>query len=158
MDFRKYKFVIAGIIIGSIGGYFYYQFAGCTNGSCQLMSNPVTSTLYGSFFGGWLFSFFNKKNSNNKMNISQLIKDKKGIIVDVRTPQEFKSAHAAGSINIPLQDLPAKVNEIKSMKAPIILCCASGNRSGQAGNFLSKQGIECYNAGSWVEVNYSISQ
>jgi len=158
MALARYKYILLGIIIGAIGGYLYYYFADCTNGSCQIMSNPLTSTLYGGFFGGWLFSFFNKNNSKNKMNIVQLIKDKKGTIVDVRTPQEFRSAHAAGSINIPLQELPTKVDEIKSMKGPIILCCASGNRSGQAGNFLSKQGIECYNAGSWVEVNYTISQ
>jgi len=37
------------------------------------------------------------------MNIEQIIKAKKGTIVDVRTVQEFNSGHAEGSINIPLQ-------------------------------------------------------
>jgi rhodanese-related sulfurtransferase len=39
------------------------------------------------------------------------------------------------------------------LNAPLILCCASGNRSGQAQHFLSELGIECYNGGSWLDVN-----
>jgi rhodanese-related sulfurtransferase len=62
--------------------------------------------------------------------------------------------HVAGSINIPLQEIVARLDELKSMKQPIILCCASGNRSGQAEMYLRKQGIECENGGSWMDVNY----
>jgi rhodanese-related sulfurtransferase len=60
------------------------------------------------------------------------------------------------SINIPLNEIPERVEELKKLNAPLILCCASGNRSGQH-NFLSELGIECYNGGSWLDVNY-ISQ
>lgn len=151
----KLRWTIAGIALGAAAGYLYYHFAGCTNGNCRILSNPYTSILYGGFFGGWLFSFFRKDNSANKMKIEQLIKENKGTVVDVRTPGEFKSAHAPGSVNIPLQELSSRINEIKSMKSPVILCCASGNRSRQAENFLSKQGIECFNAGSWIDVNYN---
>jgi rhodanese-related sulfurtransferase len=42
----------------------------------------------------------------------------------------------------------------KKLQMPLILCCASGNRSGQAQHFLSQQGVECYNGGSWLDVNY----
>jgi rhodanese-related sulfurtransferase len=61
------------------------------------------------------------------------------------------------SINIPLNEIPERV-ELKKLNAPLILCCASGNRSGQAQHFLSELGIECYNGGSWLDVNYYISQ
>lgn len=88
------------------------------------------------------------------MNLEELITEKKAYIIDVRTPGEFSGGHVAGSINIPLQEIQARLSELKAMDAPLILCCASGGRSGQATHFLSQQGIECYNGGSWLDVNY----
>lgn len=88
------------------------------------------------------------------MNVENLIKSKKGTIVDVRTPDEFRGGHVAGSINIPLQALSQRMDEIKALSTPLILCCASGNRSGMATQMLSQLNIECYNAGSWFNVNY----
>jgi phage shock protein E len=76
-------------------------------------------------------------------------------IIDVRTPGEFMGGHVAGSINIPLQEIPDRLDEIKAMKGEIVLCCASGNRSGQATAYLKSQGIACENGGSWFEVNYT---
>ncbi len=78
-------------------------------------------------------------------------------IIDVRTPAEFQGGHVAGSINIPLQELPVRLDEIKSLAQPLVLCCASGNRSGQAALYLKKMGIDCINGGSWLDVNYSVS-
>lgn len=86
------------------------------------------------------------------MNVETIIKEKQGTVIDVRTPEEFNGGHVAGSINIPLNELTSKVNEIKELTAPIILCCASGGRSGQAHGYLANQGIECYNAGSWFTI------
>lgn len=88
------------------------------------------------------------------MDIETILKEKQGTIVDVRSYAEFAGGHVAGSINIVLTDLPSKIEEIKSLQMPLILCCASGNRSGQAQQFLSQHGIECYNGGSWMDVNY----
>jgi len=34
-------------------------------------------------------------------------------IIDVRTPQEFAAGHVEGSINIPLQELPQRIEEIR---------------------------------------------
>jgi len=38
------------------------------------------------------------------MSIEQIIKEKKGTIVDVRTPGEFMGGNVAGSVNLPLQE------------------------------------------------------
>jgi rhodanese-related sulfurtransferase len=73
-------------------------------------------------------------------------------IIDVRTPDEFRLGHVQGSINIPLQEIPARLTEIKTLHQPLILCCASGNRSGQATIFLRNNGIACDNGGSWSMV------
>lgn len=73
-------------------------------------------------------------------------------VVDVRTPGEFAGGHVKGSINIPLQDLVERLDEIKKLEQPFILCCASGNRSGQATAYLKSLGIQCENGGSWMDV------
>lgn len=92
------------------------------------------------------------------MNVEQIIKEKLGTIVDVRTPSEFMGGNVPGSINIPLQEITRRIEELKSLKQPLVLCCASGGRSGQAHGYLSHQGIDCVNAGSWLNVNYHLSQ
>ncbi|KIA87885.1 rhodanese-like domain-containing protein [Flavobacterium sp. AED] len=92
------------------------------------------------------------------MSLEKIIKEKQGTIVDVRSHAEFMGGHVADSINIPLNEIPQKVKELRNLKEPLVLCCASGNRSGQAQLFLTEQGIECYNGGSWLDVNYYQSQ
>ena len=77
-------------------------------------------------------------------------------VVDVRTRAEFSGGNVAGSINIPLNEIQERFEEIKSLHQPIVLCCASGGRSGQATHFLKSMGIDCENGGSWLEVNYQI--
>ncbi len=86
------------------------------------------------------------------MNIETLIKSGKATIVDVRTPAEFAGGHLEGSINLPLHEFPDKIEELKSMKN-IVLCCASGNRSGRASSYLKQNGIESHDGGSWLELN-----
>lgn len=84
--------------------------------------------------------------------VSFVSKIKKMKIIDVRTMAEFNAGHAPGSINIPLSEISMKVDEIKNMNDKIVLCCASGNRSAQATNFLKAHGIDCENGGSWISV------
>lgn len=87
------------------------------------------------------------------MNTSELLKSAQAVVVDVRTPGEYMGGHVAGSINIPLNEVPTRVDEFKEM-GKVVLCCASGGRSGQATMFLQQYGIECVNGGSWLDVNY----
>jgi phage shock protein E len=79
-------------------------------------------------------------------------------VVDVRTREEFMGGHVAGSINIPLQEIVDRADELNDMQKPIIFCCASGGRSGQATAYFSQQGLECENGGSWLDVNFKINQ
>lgn len=92
------------------------------------------------------------------MEIAQIIKEKRGTLIDVRSYAEFTGGHVAGSLNIPLQEIPHRIQEIQELKTPLILFCASGNRSGQAQVFLTAHGIECYNGGSWLDVNFMQAQ
>ena len=49
------------------------------------------------------------------------------------------------------------IDEIRSMEQPIVFCCASGGRSGQATHYFQSIGVECENGGSWLDVNYQVN-
>ena len=87
------------------------------------------------------------------MNKEDIIQNSESTIIDVRTPLEFMGGSVFGAVNIPLNEIPHRIDELKSMKTPLILCCASGMRSGQAADFLTQKGLTCINGGSWFEVN-----
>jgi phage shock protein E len=75
------------------------------------------------------------------------------VVIDVRTPHEYDQGHVKGSINIPVDRILANTERIKSMKRPVIFCCASGSRSGSALRIIKQTGIkEAYNGGSWEQV------
>ena len=82
------------------------------------------------------------------------IEIKEATIIDVRTPGEFMMGNVEGSINIPLDEVSSRVEEFKNIEGDIVLCCASGNRSGQATLFLEQNGLSnVYNGGGWQTVN-----
>lgn len=90
------------------------------------------------------------------MTIKQLI-ESGAPIIDVRTPAEFQSGHVPGSKNIPLNEIPDRLDELEQLEQPFILCCLSGGRSGQAWAYLKNQGMDCVNGGPWTEVNFHFS-
>lgn len=57
---KKHLFTLIGSIIGGAAGFLYWNFIGCSTGSCAITSNPVNSTLYGAVMGGLLLSTFKK--------------------------------------------------------------------------------------------------
>ena len=86
------------------------------------------------------------------MNIQELINNSKTTIVDVRTEEEFLEGNIHVSINIPLDEVVDRTEELKQMQ-PLVLCCLSGGRSGQATDYLKSLGCkEVYNGGGWQEV------
>ncbi len=89
------------------------------------------------------------------MNLKELINNPDNTIVDVRGAFEFQYGNAEGTVNIPLDEIPGRLDELKQMGGTILLCCASGNRSGYAEAYLRNQGIEnVMNIGSWMDVQY----
>ena len=60
--------------------------------------------------------------------------------------------HVAGSINIPLNEIPGHLDKLKHM-GQVVLCCASGGRRMQASMYLKQNGIESSDGGSWLNVN-----
>ena len=62
--------------------------------------------------------------------------------VDVRTPEEVAREAVPGATHIPLDEIPVRWEEFKSMPRPLVLFCRSGGRSGQALEFLASKGID----------------
>lgn len=89
------------------------------------------------------FLFGDKKNSIKEFQA------KDAIIIDVRTIKEYNEGAIAGSKNIPLKDIKSKIEEIKNYNKPVITCCVSGVRSGNAASILKNNGIEVINGGGW---------
>lgn len=79
--------------------------------------------------------------------------DRNAIIIDVRTVGEFQQGHIKNSKNIPLNTISTKINEIKKLNKPVIVCCQSGMRSGQAAGILKSNGIEVMNGGGWQSLD-----
>jgi uncharacterized membrane protein YeaQ/YmgE (transglycosylase-associated protein family) len=52
---------IVGGVVGAIGGYLYYYYIGCQNGSCAIKSNPYAMILWGALMGYLVFDFFKMK-------------------------------------------------------------------------------------------------
>ena len=86
------------------------------------------------------------------MDLTDLVRNSKTSIVDVRTTEEFSNSRVESSVNIPLNLIPENIETLKKMQ-PLILCCAAGVRSGQAMEFLKFNGLDqVYNGGSWQDV------
>jgi rhodanese-related sulfurtransferase len=80
------------------------------------------------------------------------LKKNGAVFVDVRSAGEFASGNAPGTVNIPLQELGGRLGEIPK-SAPVVLCCASGTRSGMAKLLLKKNGYpNVYNIGIWSKL------
>lgn len=103
-------------------------------------------------------------NSLSPGEATLLINREDAHIVDVREVDEFAAGHLPEAKNIPVGKLAERVAELEKYKdKPIILCCASGMRSGKASNELKKQGFsKLYNlAGgvdAWVGAGYPVKK
>jgi len=98
-----------------------------------------------------LILWFSYKWWNSKRVVAMLPELKKNgaVCVDVRSLDEFASGNAPGTINIPLQELGNRLDEISRL-SPVVLCCASGTRSGMAKLLLLKNGYRnVHNIGTW---------
>ena len=90
-------------------------------------------------------------------DFNQLLEDG-SYIVDVRTPGEFNSGNIKGSTNIPLDKITSEIKKIEELKKPVIFCCVSGARSGEATSIVKARGIKAYNGGGWRSLNSKLNK
>lgn len=73
----------------------------------------------------------------------KFIKERNPLILDVRTPQEYKSGHMQNSKLIPVQVLQSQLEELDIYKnGPVLIYCATGNRSTVASKILIDSGFK----------------
>jgi H+/Cl- antiporter ClcA len=61
--FSNNKILVIGILLGSISGFLYWKFIGCTSGKCAIKSNPYLMIAYGGLMGGLIINLFKKQNT-----------------------------------------------------------------------------------------------
>jgi phage shock protein E len=64
------------------------------------------------------------------------------LLVDVRSAGEFAGGHIEGAINIPMQDLKGRLDELGDNRSEIVVYCQSGGRSAIAKRLLERNGFE----------------
>lgn len=94
----------------------------------------------------------------------QLVNRERGVIVDVREPEEFAAGHPVGARNVPLNQMEAKLaGAVKNKTVPVLLFCASGARAQRAVAIAKKLGYEKAQAvagglRSWKEANLPVEK
>ncbi len=70
----------------------------------------------------------------------RLWQNKEAIIIDVRTPGEYRDGHIPGVVNIPVDELEKRIGEIPKDKK-VVLICRTGSRSAQGTRLLRSKGF-----------------
>lgn len=77
-------------------------------------------------------------------------------ILDVRDPYEFDAGHIPGAINIPLDQLPLRIDELDP-DTDYYVICRTGGRSARATPYMEMHGYSAVNVaggcGAWLEAD-----
>ena len=113
------------------------------------MDFPDFFKQYWPFMALGLWFAYKWWNSRRVIAMLPELRKSGAVFLDVRSAVEFASGNAPGTINIPLPELGSRLAEIPK-SSPVVLCCASGTRSGMAKLLLKKNGYPTvYNIGAW---------
>ena len=77
-------------------------------------------------------------------DVAGLPRDGSAVLIDVRTPREYDNGHVDGFVNLPVDELRDRMDEIPCGK-PVYLFCQSALRSYIGCRILSQHGYDCYN-------------
>lgn len=60
--------LLVGLFTGTLAGFLYWKFIGCSSGTCMITSKPLNSSLYGAVLGSLIFSLFDKKKMKSPLD------------------------------------------------------------------------------------------
>ncbi len=72
---------------------------------------------------------------------ARLRADDPPLLVDVRTPEERATANIPGSVHLPMDEVPSRLDELPRDR-DLVLACHHGARSMQVAHFLSQHGYD----------------
>ena len=76
------------------------------------------------------------------LEATQLMNRSDALVIDVREQAEFAQSHILNARGLPLSQIEARIGDIAKYKdRPVIVYCATGNRSGAAAAALRKGGF-----------------
>ncbi len=90
-------------------------------------------------------SRWDRKIEENDIGLEELkqLQKEGAIIVDVRSPQEFREGHIDGAISIPEYEMKKEAeNRLVDKEKKIVVYCSSGGRSKKTQNLLKKLGYD----------------
>lgn len=70
-----------------------------------------------------------------------LVTQRHALLLDVRSPEEFAAGHLEGAKNIPVGELPTRLDELGPRADPIVVYCHSGLRASRARKLLIAEGF-----------------
>lgn len=80
--------------------------------------------------------------SVNTLEATQLINRQDALVLDVREQAEYAQSHILNSRGLPLSQIEARIGDIEKFKdKPVIVYCATGNRSSTAAAVMRKRGF-----------------
>ena len=85
-----------------------------------------------------IFDFFKQPDINREIQKYRMAPG--AVLLDVRTPQEYREGRIPGSQNIPLQAIDKVTAVVKNRDIPLFVYCHSGARSRQAVGMLRRMG------------------
>ena len=94
----------------------------------------------------------------------QCMNREKGVVIDVSSTEEFAASHINGAVNVPLDQLEARLpSAVKNKSLPLILVCAAGSRSQRAQAVAQKLGYEKVHSlqgglKAWKEANLPVTK
>lgn len=102
--------------------------------------------LVASFVGLWLLFFFmESKRSGRSVSaqiVTNLVNRHNGLVVDLRSSEDFREGHIPGSMNLPMDKLIDHIEKIKTHQdKPVVLVCNAGTNATAAGRQLQEQGF-----------------
>lgn len=80
------------------------------------------------------------RGSDINQGVKQYSETPGAVLLDVRTPQEYRQGHIPGSQNVPLQEIGRVSTAAAEKSTPLFVYCHSGARSRQAANELQRMG------------------
>jgi len=92
------------------------------------------------------------------VTVSELRED--AVILDVREDYEWEAGHIAGALHIPLEQLPARLEDLDP-DTDLFVICRTGGRSFRATTWLTENGYSAFNIiggmGAWFEADKAMT-
>lgn len=85
----------------------------------------------------------------------------KATVLDVREPGEYREGHLPGAVNIPMDQLTARLGDLER-EQPVYVVCASGNRSSAMTEVLTAAGFDAINVAggtsAWIRSGHPVEK